>query len=68
MMDELTAKRLEKENERLRSENRELKTKNHNLDYAAGIALIALDLDPENSPPQWTPEDAGNLLKAALST
>lgn len=34
---------------------------------AARIALIALDLDPENSPPQWSPEDAGERLRSAIA-
>ena len=34
---------------------------------ALSIALIALDLDPENHPPQWSPEEAGEKIRAALA-
>lgn len=38
----------------------------HALARACMIALIALDLDPENSPPQWSRKEAGEELRAAL--
>lgn len=33
---------------------------------ALQIALVALDLDPENRPPQWSREEAGEKIKAVL--
>lgn len=37
-----------------------------NLRHAAGIAMIALDLEPENRPPQWSKQEAFDLLESAL--
>lgn len=37
------------------------------IEEAAQIALIALDLDPENRPPQWTREQARDMLRSALA-
>ena len=36
------------------------------LRQACGIAWLALDLDPENSPPQWSKEDAGRIIQETL--
>ena len=30
------------------------------------VALVALDLDPENRPPQWSREDAAEKIRAAI--